>query len=385
MKISQLTPRFLPSRGGLEWCVYETSKYLTNKGHQVKVFTSNLTERSSHYLKKTEVINGINVKRSNAFPLLPIQGGIMNIMPNMFFDVIFDKSDIYHTYGVGSFPTLMGSLKHMSGNKVVLSVMSDMRRGLISQKIIDRATMKILKSADQLIVLTNEEKNYLINTSGLKDREIQVIPPGINLERFSNCYIDPYEFREKYHLKKYVIFFAGRINISHKGLDTLVKALAILKNDFEVSCVMCGDDWGSKNTLKQLAKNLNVHEYLKFFDPNDQKFLGEAYGAADVFVLPSNFEVFGMVLVEAMASGTPVIGSKVGGIVDVISNGETGFTVPPNDPKSLAEAISEILGNKRKREIMGQNAKTSASKYSSEVIGEKILKLYQKILEKNIS
>lgn len=381
MKIAQLTPRFLPSRGGLENMVFETAKYLVKDGHKITVYTSNLVEKNTHLKGRSELIDGILIKRSSAFPLLPMQGGIVNVMPQMFFDVLRDKSDIYHSYGIGSFPTIMGALKHKFGNRVVLSAISDMRIGKLSQKMIDKLTMSIMKSADKIIVLTNEEKTYFLKNTELEENFIKVIPPGINLERFSKFTISPEQFRKKYNLHTNVIFYAGRIDNWHKGLDNLVKALPIIKKDFEISCVISGDDWGSKAPLESLAQKLGVYENLKFFDPRDQKFLGEAYSSADVFVLPSNFETFGMVLVEAMASGTPVIGSRVGGIVDVIDNGKTGFIVPPKDPQSLAEKIIEILGNRKLRETMSINAKKASTRYSSDIIGAKIIEIYKELLE----
>ena len=113
MKISYLTPRFKPSIGGIETLVYETSKYVLSKKNTVKVFTSKLTGKYDQRLKKMEYINGIQVHWSFAFPLLPIKGGMVNIMPKMLIDVLRDNADIYHSFGVGTFPSIMGYLKKM--------------------------------------------------------------------------------------------------------------------------------------------------------------------------------------------------------------------------------------------------------------------------------
>lgn len=381
MKIAHLTPRFLPSRGGLENMVYEIAKFSTEHGHNVKIFTSNLSEKNSTIKTRFEHMNHFDITRSIAIPLLPIQNGIINIMPQMFFDVLLDKSDIYHSYGIGSFPTLMGALKYKMKNKVVLSLISDMRSGTKSQKIIDKLTTPILNSANKLIVLTNEEKKYLLETFNLQESSISVVPPSINLEKFSNCSISYEEFRSKYKLKNNVIFFAGRIDNWHKGLDTLIKALAIIKKELEFSCIISGDDWGSKKILEDLSKKLGIEKNVIFFDPCNQKLLVEAYSQSDVFVLPSNFETFGMVLVEAMAAGTPVIGSRIGGIVDVIDDGKTGLLFPSGDHKILSEKILEILENRKLKDMMGQNAKISAKQYDTRVVGEKIHQIYRDVLE----
>ena len=293
MIISQLTPRFKPSIGGIEILVYETSKFLVSNGNTVKVFTSKLTGLYEQKTKRIEILENIIVKRSSAFPLLPIKGGMINVMPQMLIDVLKDESDIYHSYGAGSFPSIVGHLKKKQNKPVVLTpLLYSTTEGKTAQSLIDKLSKKILNSADKLIAQTKSEKLYLENL-GIDKNKIEIIPLYANPERFSKYKISPTEFRNKYSLNKNVILYVGRIDIWQKGLDYLIEALAKIKKDFDVSLVISGEDWGSKNKLIKLAKQLNVLENLRFFEPKDERFLGEAYHASDILVLPSNFEPFG--------------------------------------------------------------------------------------------
>lgn len=382
MIISQLTPRFKPSIGGIEVLVYETSKFLVNNGHSVKVFTSKLTGVYEQKTKRNEIIDGIQVKRSLSFPLLPMKGGMLNVMPRMLIDVLKDKSDIYHSYGAGSFPSIVGHLKKKQKKPIVLTpLLYSTTEGKTAQNIIDKLSKNILNSADKLIAQTKSEKSYLQSLGIIKDK-IEIIPLYANPERFSKYKVTNEEFRKKYSLNHFVILYVGRIEIWQKGLNFLIDALAKIKKNFEVTLVISGEDWGSKEKLIKQAKKLNVLENLKFFDPKDERSLGEAYHAADLLVLPSNFEPFGTVLVEAMCCGTPVIGTKVGGIVDVISNEETGKIVPPKDSDSLANAISDILSDERKKKQFGENGILKMKDYSVSVLGKKYLKVYSDLLQK---
>jgi glycosyltransferase involved in cell wall biosynthesis len=379
--ISQLTPRFKPSIGGIETLVYETSRFLVSNGNSVKVFTSRLTGVYEQKLKRKEIIEGIKITRSSAFPLLPIKGGMLNVMPRMLFDVLTDESDIYHSYGAGSFPSIVAHLKKKQKKPIVLTpLLYSTTEGKTAQTLIDKLTKNILNSADKLIAQTKSEKHYLQNL-GINDDKIEIIPLYANPERFSKYKISSEEFRKKYSLKKNVILYVGRIEIWQKGLDFLVESLSKVKKDFDASLIISGEDWGSKDKLLKLAEKLNVLENLKFFDPKDERFLGEAYHASDMLVLPSNFEPFGTVLLEAMCCGTPVVGTRVGGIVDVISDEETGKIVPPKNSDALADAISDILGNEQKKRQFGENGIQKMKEYSVPVLGKKYLKIYSELLK----
>ena len=131
-----------------------------------------------------------------------------------------------------------------------------------------------------------------------------------------------------------------------------------------------------------MARDLGIIQDVNFFDPQNEAHLGEAYHASDVLVLPSNFEPFGTVLLESMCCGTPVIGTRVGGIKDVIKHEETGLLIPPKNPNELAKAILEILTNDEKRKQFSVNGIADMKNYSVNILGEKYIKIYSEILDK---
>ncbi|OLB15188.1 MAG: hypothetical protein AUH07_03240 [Gemmatimonadetes bacterium 13_2_20CM_70_9] len=165
-----------------------------------------------------------------------------------------------------------------------------------------------------------------------------------------------------------------------KGLDYLVKALAQLPPQRRVRLVVVGEDWGGVADLRSLARTLGIEDRILFKGLLARDEVLRAYASADVFVLPSLFEPFGIVLLEAMAAGLPVVASRVGGIVDVVEDGKTGLLVPPRNPQAIADAIERLLSNPTLRQRMGAEARMRAPAYSWEELVPRILEVYREAM-----
>jgi D-inositol-3-phosphate glycosyltransferase len=130
--------------------------------------------------------------------------------------------------------------------------------------------------------------------------------------------------------------------------------------------------------LQQMCAELNIHDLVVFLGAKDQEILPNYYAAAEMVVMPSHYESFGMVALEAMAMGTPVIASEVGGLAHLVQNGETGFHVPSRDPEALAMRIFELLADPERREQMGQKARAYARQYDWQIIVKRMVQeVYQ--------
>jgi D-inositol-3-phosphate glycosyltransferase len=249
---------------------------------------------------------------------------------------------------------------------------------------------QVLKRADRIIAATPAEQAQLEWLYKVEPRKVTVIPPGVD-----NCHFYPIpadEARQYIGLARddRMILFVGRIE-PLKGVDTLIKAVACLqlKNLKEpVRLAVIGGDPDAAPeeiseemaSLQKLCDDLTVGKMVAFLGKRDQDTLPYYYSAAEVVVMPSYYESFGMVALEAMACGTPVIASQVGGLAFLVQDGVTGYTVPAEDHEALCERLTAILGDESLRLRMGQNAAEYARNYDWEKIAKQIVKVYGELI-----
>ena len=154
--------------------------------------------------------------------------------------------------------------------------------------------------------------------------------------------------------------------------------------------VIGGDPWASEEELtremerlQQLCSSLGIADMTVFLGKRDQDTLQYYYSAADVVVVPSHYESFGLVALEAMASGTPVVASETGGLAYLVKDGETGYHVPAGNPQALADRLMQILDNDELLARMGAQAAEYAKEFSWAIIVDQILEMYASVLAEN--
>jgi D-inositol-3-phosphate glycosyltransferase len=175
-----------------------------------------------------------------------------------------------------------------------------------------------------------------------------------------------------------------------KGVDTLIQAMSCvqLKEERPVHLAIIGGDPAASPQemsaemarLQKLCDDLAVGQTVVFLGKRDQDKLPYYYSAAELLVMPSHYESFGMVALEAMACGTPVIASEVGGLAYLVRDGETGFTIPDQEPEALCEKISWLLGDHDLHATMSQRAVEYAQDYAWEKIAKQIVEVYKNLL-----
>jgi D-inositol-3-phosphate glycosyltransferase len=250
----------------------------------------------------------------------------------------------------------------------------------------------LVDNTDHIIAATEAERTQLESLYGLKQQKMTVIPPGVDIHHFYP--IPPDEAKEAIGIspKERMALFVGRIE-PLKGLDTLIRAMAIVKQRCEVFVcphylvIIGGDPEGEPqdmsdemNRLQSLCAELGLDEMVLFLGKRGQDTLPYYYSAAEVVVMPSHYESFGMVALEAMACGTPVIASRVGGLAYLVQEGETGFFVPAQEPEALAEKLRLIFVDHDLRAKFGEKAVVYARDFSWELITEQILEVYRKMV-----
>lgn len=250
---------------------------------------------------------------------------------------------------------------------------------------------RVIETVDRLVAATPAEENQLIELYHANPDKISILPPGVDLKRFKPM--------DKQTAKKTVgipcgnknIVFAGRIE-PLKGIDTMLQAMSLIQKRYPKAVENCcmaiigGDPWADDLDeemlrLQALREELNIHDLVTFLGAKDQETLPNYFAAAEMVIMPSHYESFGMVALEAMAMGTPVIASEVGGLAHLVKDGLTGFHVPSRDPEALAERIFTLLENEACRHHLGRQARLYASAYAWPKIVVQMKELYQELMQ----
>ena len=254
-----------------------------------------------------------------------------------------------------------------------------------------RGEKQVLARADRIIVATQAEETQLRFLYRNGKNNIAIIPPGVDVGHFYP--IAPDEAKQFIGLKPEdrMVLFVGRIE-PLKGVDTLIRAMSCIRSVDAARPVHLAIIGGEPDAspremsaemarLQKLCDDLCMGGMLVFLGKRGQDTLPYYYSAAEVLVMPSLYESFGMVALEAMACGTPVIASQVGGLAYLVRDGETGYTIPDNDPDALCEKLTLLLGNPDLRSTMGLRAVTHARDYAWERIAAQIVDVYQELVK----
>ena len=250
---------------------------------------------------------------------------------------------------------------------------------------------QVLRRADRIIAATIAEITQLRFLYRAESRKLVIVPPGVDTSHFYPIPAD--EAKQYLGLKpeNRMVLFVGRIE-PLKGLDTLIQAMSCL--DLQeihrpVHLAIIGgepdvipEDMTEEMTrLQKLCDELCMGGMVVFLGKRGQDTLPYYYSAAEVVVMPSLYESFGMVALEAMACGTPVIASEVGGLGYLVQNDVTGYTIPDSDPAELCEKLASLLGDANLRESMGQRAAEYALDYAWEKIAARIVEVYMGLVK----
>jgi D-inositol-3-phosphate glycosyltransferase len=390
--------------GGMNVYVRDLTRELGRRGLAVDVFTRSQDEHQPHV--KEDLGYGNRVIHIPAGPEVPLPRHVLyHNVPEFvggvrqFARAQGQQYDLIHSHywlsGVAArmlrsvwgapFVQMFHTLGHMK-NRVAQSPLE--REGDLRL----RTETELLHAADQIIAATPAELAQLQWLYRADVSRVTVIPPGVDLELFyprspalakANLGINP---------DHKLLLFVGRIE-PLKGIETLFQAVALLRDRGVCECATMvvaivggdsGDNPGMENAemerLKALRQQLGIADMVTFLGARDQDALPDYYAAAEAVIMPSHYESFGMVALEAMACGTPVIASEVGGLAFLVRDGETGFHVPDRDPEVLAERICEIITDQLLREELGEQAAQHARNYAWPVIADKIVAVYDSVL-----
>jgi D-inositol-3-phosphate glycosyltransferase len=244
----------------------------------------------------------------------------------------------------------------------------------------DSSEMEIACSAESVIVWTEHEKEAVVDYCNVDPSSVSVIPPGVDLSRFRPMSKQQSRDYLGYGEEKNILF-VGRLE-PLKGLDVLFKAVASLEDTHSITLNVVGGDENSeeKARLQDLARRMKLTESVRFVGSVGQDELPVHYNAADVCVLPSHYESFGLAALEASACGRPVVASEVGGLPTIVQSGSTGFLVPAKQSDVMAERLCELLSDDLMRSRMGTAAREHAESLSWDRSTDALLACYRELL-----
>jgi len=382
MRICYFTPGFPKegdytiTKGGAEDVAYNLAISMAERGNKVFVFT--ISEGS---VSSIEDLGSIKVFRYNcSFKIFDKPVSLKLEYKPFFYDI-----DIVHIHTGGQLPLFASFFyKMMKKKPVVVTYHGDFYRPIpfffINITELYNKLQDILLKFSDLVI--SPSKLYVEESKILRKhrKKIVVIPNGIDLSKYNVNYSKE-ECREKINLPldKKIVLFLSAIR-EKKAPDLLIKAMQkVIKEIPNAYLVMAGKG-RMESKIIQLARELAINDLITFpgFVRESKKPL--YFKAADVFVLPSYDEIFGIVNLEAMACGTPVVATRVGGIPEIVKDGKNGLLVPPKDPDALADAIIYLLENEDVRRGMGERGREMVKDYSWDKIAEQYERIYEMVL-----
>jgi D-inositol-3-phosphate glycosyltransferase len=391
--------------GGMNVYVRELTAHLGRLGIHADVFTRSQDEHVPHVLH--DLGYGNRVVHIPAGPEIPLPKkelgtylpqfveGIQHFAAekNIHYDLIHSH---YWLSGIAA-----GSLKE-SWKVPVIQMFHTL--GLMKNRIarspeewegeyrIDGEKM-VVQMADRIVAATLAEDQQLQSLYHANRSKITIIPPGVDTSRFYPIPADEAKNVVGVPPQDCMVLFVGRIE-PLKGVDTLIRAMALLRQqDITAPCpvylsIIGGDPDVSPEQmttemkrLQELSRDLEVNNLVIFLGKRSQDTLAYFYSAAEVLVMPSHYESFGMVALEAMACGTPVIASQVGGLPFLVQDGLTGYVIPEGDPQALCDRLRHLLSEPELRSQLGEQAAAYAQQYAWEKISAQVIKVYQGLLK----
>ncbi len=369
MKISIITSFFYPVEGGVERHVLSTAKELSRK-HNITVHTSNI-DRYGNKLKKEEFLNKIKIKRYNTWFKI---GEFSPFFPSLYKEKI--DADIIHIHGyrnphnlavlltkkpcimTSHYPNYPGGLRNKINDFII--PIFDMTVGKL-----------ILKKCKKIIALHKEEKDWLKNKFKIKEERIKIIPNGIPKETLKQ--INKHEFRRKYKIpeNKILVLCLGRLHKS-KGFDQVI----------EVSKFFPGAQFiimGAKDSyLNQLKKLAEQHKNIIILTDKSEEEKYEALSSADIFIAPSHYEGFGIVVLEAFSQKCAVITSDKGGLPYAVGN--AGLIFKDYNLQDLKNKLHILTKNKVLRKKLQEQGYKRVKNFTWDKISREIEGTYIEIL-----
>jgi len=374
MKIFQVAPYFQPHIGGVESHVLEISLELIRRGHDVEVFTSQYDPA----LPAKESIDGVSVHRIK--PLINVF--TTPVTPKLRSELLNKPCDVVHAHIPPPFVEFFSARACNKTDKpLVLTYHCDLELPNFLNKFISGFYRRTfghysLIYTDKIVVTSN---TYAATSRSVWHFDPVVIPNAVDTKKF-NPKNNGSKIIKRHGLEgKKMVLFVGRVKF-HKGLEYFVSAAKFMDKNTRFLIVGSGD---YEDVIRNYIHDLKLEDRVTLVGKVPDPELPQYYAACDVFVLPSltRLEAFGIVGLEAMATGKPVIVSDIPGVREVITDGREGYLSPPMEIELMAKKIKKLLADPKLRKRMGMAGRKKVVKYFEiSKIVDALEKVYKEVI-----
>lgn len=374
MRIAQVTPYFHPHLGGVESHVRDLSRKLVEQGHEVEVVTSMYKPG----LRTEEAVDNFTVHRLPIRSIIAKTPLIRSLKPFL----AARKYDIVHAHSPPPLANFHSAkFCKRTGTPFIYTYHCDMEIPIPGGKYIVSLyrilfEKRTIRYSDSLICTT---QSYAATSRATWYKEVEVIPNAVDVEFFRPD-IDGARIKERHGFQgKTVVMFVGRI-VHHKGIETFILSAKHTDEDVHYIIVGEGED---KERLERMAKEVDPGRII-FTGAVPRNELPEYYAAAEMLVLPSlsRLEAFGIVGLESMASGKPVILSRMPGVGEVIDQDQEGVIFEPSNAADLGKKIMDLHSQPELRETMGLRGRERVLRdYSMRGVAKKVEDVYTRVTE----
>ena len=385
-----------PETGGLNVYVRELARELSERGHSVDVFTRRAGDVPAAEPALVDGSPHARLIHIDAGPAEYVEKALLPDYLDAFEAGIADFAqreglayDVVHSHywlsGVaGERLKARWGVPHVAMFHTLGEVKNRSRISELEPAARIDAERLIARDADRTVVASRDEQELLVRLYGADPKRIAVVPCGVNLDLFQP--VGKEEARRKLSLRDddRILLFVGRLE-PLKGVDILLGAAAQVESETDCFVLVIGGDSAAQDGemahLRHLASELGIAERVNFLGAVDHEKLPLFYSAADVCVVPSFYESFGLVALEAMACGTPVVASRVGGLTATVRDGETGYLIPWRCPEPFAERLELLLDNEQLRRAFGEQARAEVQRFRWANVAESVLGVYGDVIE----
>ncbi len=390
LSVLMLSWEFPPFKvGGLAAHVYDLSKMMVKKGFEIHIVTCSFPDAKDY-----ELVDGVHVHRFDAYEIPApefLQWDLnMNVLMERKAIEIIKKYniDILHAHDWLVASAAIG-LKHLFRKPLLVTIHSlerGRRNGLFNdgQHMIDQIENQLIQEAWHNIVCSQYMQSLCHFSFTFPNDKMTIIPNGVRYNDFS---VELSTKEKKEHHKKYaaenekIIAYIGRL-VPEKGVNILLGAVKpVLKKLPNTKFVVAGEGW-HRNELERIARELKIEEKVLFTGYLPEEDFLPYFNVADILVVPSTYEPFGIVALEGMATKTPIIVSDVGGLSEIVDHRWTGMKVPADNSDAMADSIIELLTDDSLRKSIVSNAVEKLKHvYDWSIIADHTIKVYNKMFK----
>jgi glycogen(starch) synthase len=395
LNVCFVSPEYFPISGGTGAYVYYLSRQLQKLGHNIHIITR-------HEMNLTETVDGVSITyiKSEGNPLTRYWGfarstfkKLKELNKKFEFDIIHANLPLVPNFALpeDSAKAVISTVHSTWKGEAEAIRREGLRKLNTNEKfmlefnsLLRSSEKKLMKRSNALIAVSTYTKEELTEFYDIAEEKIHVIYNGVDVEKFKPNK-DRAGLRRELGLEEEqkIILFVGRL-YRRKGLDTLLQSIPkVIQNFKDVKFVISGEGFKqNKEKLLKLTKKLNIANSVSFVGYFPDEKLPGLYAASDVFVLPALYENFPFAILEAQATGLPVISTRVGGIPELVTNNKNGLLVEPANSDQLTETMISLLQNPAFAEELGRRGRRLVEeKFAWPSVTGEVVDLYSEILK----